>query len=80
MNRPASVQIGKTSGLAGIAYWINETYRLTGTNVINKHDPLVAELKRWIDREYEDGRQTVLSNKELEDKISELAPNRFPIR
>ena len=48
--------------------------------MINKHDPLVAELKRWIDREYEDGRQTVLSNKELEEKIAELAPNRFPIR
>ena len=80
LNRSASVQIGKTSGLAGIAYWINETYRLTGADALSKHDPLVAEMKRWVDREYEDGRQTVLSNKELEDKIAELAPGRFSVR
>ena len=30
LNRPASVQVGKTSGLAGIAYWINQNYHLTG--------------------------------------------------
>ena len=78
LNRPASVQISKTSGLAGIAYWINETYRLPERERVEKHDPLVASLKEWIDREYEDGRQTVLSNKELEDKIAELAPGRFP--
>lgn len=70
LNRPASVQISKTSGLAGIAYWINETYGLAGDAALSKRDPLVAQLKEWIDREYEDGRQTVLSNKELEDKIT----------
>ena len=29
LNRPASVQVAKTSGLAGIAYWINQNYHLT---------------------------------------------------
>ena len=77
LNRAASVQISKTSGLAGIAYWINETYRLRGEKAIHKQDPLVVQLKAWIDQEYEDGRQTVLSNKEIEDKIEELAPSRF---
>ena len=77
LNRPASVQISKTSGLAGIAYWINESYRLKNDRVITKKDPLVIRLKDWIDKEYEDGRQTVLSNKEIEDKIQELAPGRF---
>ena len=33
--------IGKTSGLAGIAYWINENYQLTAGEAISKHDPLV---------------------------------------
>ena len=78
LNRSASVQISKTSGLAGIAYWINETYRLPEGEKVEKHDPLVIALKEWIDGEYEDGRQTVLSNKELEEKIAELAPGRFP--
>ncbi len=77
LNRPATVQIGKASGLAGIAYWINQNYRLQGDEKLEKRDPLVVALKEWIDREYEDGRQTVLSNKELETKIAELAPGRF---
>lgn len=43
LNRPASVMIGKTSGLAGIAYWINDNYDLTGDAAIAKNDPLVAQ-------------------------------------
>ena len=77
LNRPATVQIGKASGLAGIAYWINQNFRLTGEDKLDKRDPLVVAMKEWIDAEYEDGRQTVLSNKELELKIQELAPGRF---
>ena len=77
LNRPAAVQIGKTSGLAGIAYWINQTYGLTGEQALGKQDPLVLALKGWIDAEYEDGRVTMLSNTELEEKIEELAPGRF---
>ena len=77
LNRPATVQIGKASGLAGIAYWINENYRLGNDEKLDKKDPLVVALKEWIDEEYEDGRQTVLSNKELETKIAEFAPGRF---
>ena len=65
--------IGKASGLAGIAYWINENYRLTASEEVTKKTPLVIALKEWIDKEYEDGRQTTLSNMELEEKIEELS-------
>ena len=77
LNKPATVQIGKASGLAGIAYWINQTYGLKGDAMLDKKDPLVVALKEWIDVLYEDGRQTILSNNELEEKIEELAPGRF---
>ena len=70
LNRPASVAIGKTSGLAGIAYWLNNNY--TAKKVYDKKDPLVIALKEWVDKEYEDGRQTAISNGELESKIEEL--------
>ncbi len=79
LNRPASVAISKTSGLAGIAYWINNNFpkaRDKGIKV-DKKDLLVISLKEWVDKEYEDGRQTAISNQELEEKIAELAPNRF---
>ena len=41
--------------------------------------PLVLELKRWVDREYDADRQTMISRKELEGKIEELAPGRFAV-
>lgn len=77
LNRPASVLIGKTSGLAGIAYWINTNYNLPVNEQIDKKDPLVIKLKEWIDREYEDGRQTTLSNIELESKIEEFSCGKY---
>ena len=77
LNRPATVQISKTSGLAGIAYWINVHYGLQGDRQVKKDDPLVVAVKQWTDGLYEDGRQTVMSHGELEAKIAELAPGRF---
>jgi len=73
LNRPASVAIGKTSGLAGIAYWLNNNYTHKVKKVYDKKDPLVIALKEWVDKEYEDGRQTAISNGEIEDKIYELS-------
>ncbi|MBQ7391517.1 MAG: 2-isopropylmalate synthase, partial [Clostridia bacterium] len=77
LNRSATVLLGKTSGLAGIAYWINENYRLSANEAIDKKDPLVIAIKEWIDAEYESGRQTTLSNSEIEEKIEELSGGRF---
>ena len=73
LGRSASVLVSKTSGLAGIAYWINENYGLAGNEQVDKRSPLVVAMKEWIDQEYEDGRQTTLSNAELEEKIEELS-------
>ena len=77
LNRPAVVEISKTSGLAGIAYWINQNFRLKGDDQIDKHDPIVETMKNWIDAEYEDGRQTVMTDKELDAMLERLAPGRF---
>jgi isopropylmalate/homocitrate/citramalate synthase len=79
LNRDASVMVTKTSGLAGIAYWINTNYQLEGNKKVDKHDPLVVAMKEWVDKEYEDGRLTVLSNHELEEKIAELSGNQLVI-
>lgn len=77
LNRPATVQVGKTSGLAGIAYWINNNYQLPPEEALDKHDPLVETMKAWIDRQYEEGRQTALSTGELEQKIEALSGGRL---
>jgi len=69
LNRPAGVTVSSTSGAAGIAYWINSHYRLTGDEMITKKDPLVYKIKAWVDEQYAAGRQTVISTAELEKLI-----------
>ncbi len=73
LGRSASVTVSKTSGLAGIAYWINEHYHLPEERKVDKRSPLVVQMKDWVDQEYEDGRQTCLSNHELEEKVAALS-------
>ena len=63
--------------MAGIAYWINQTYRLEGDEKLDKRSDLVVALKEWVDGLYEEGRQTAMTDRELEDKIEELAPGRY---
>ena len=77
LNRPASVQISKTSGLAGIAYWINQTYGLDGENQLPKRSELVVSMKEWVDAQYEDGRQTAMTDHELECQIEKFAPGKY---
>ena len=72
LNRAPGVAVSKTSGLAGIAYWINEHYGLTGEEQMTKASPLVIQLKDWVDVMYADGRTTSLSTGEMEDKVAEL--------
>ncbi len=69
LNRPAGVTVSSTSGAAGIAYWINSHYRLVGDDMISKRDPMVTEIKKWVDEQYANGRQTVISTAELEKFI-----------
>ena len=73
LNRKSAVILGQNSGLAGIAYWINENYSLSGADAVGKRDELVVKMKDWIDSQYADGRQTSLSPHELELQIEKLS-------
>ena len=74
LNRPPLVSVSASSGLAGIACWINNYYRLSGEKRIDKKDPAVAKMKEWIDREYEGGRVTVISDDELVSLVKQYLP------
>jgi isopropylmalate/homocitrate/citramalate synthase len=66
LNRPMHVSINNTSGLAGIAYWINEFYELPKEERIEKSHPVVAKIKEMIDKEYDNGRMSVMGDDELD--------------
>ncbi len=65
LNRPLHVSINNTSGLAGIAYWINDYFELVGDKRIEKTHPIVAKVKEVIDAEYAGGRCSVMGDDEI---------------
>ena len=74
LNRPLSVEVNKNSGLAGVAYWLNQTLHLEGESKISKNDPRTAILKEWVDKQYSDGRMTFISEEEMEAATCALLP------
>lgn len=65
LNRPPMVAVSNVSGLAGIACWINNYYRLSGEKAVDKRHPAIEKMKAWIDNEYENGRITLISDEEM---------------
>ena len=78
--RPAEVSISNTSGLAGIAYWMNTNYALCGDAMLTKQDKIVQIMKEEIDKEYSDGRTTVMSDDELEQIAERISLGVFKRR
>ena len=76
LGKPPIVCIDSHSGLAGITYWINSYYGLTDEYKIDKKDPLVAEIKEVVDKQYAEGRTTVMGDDELDGILQSLEPHR----
>ncbi len=72
LNRPATVAVDSHSGLAGIAHWLNSFFRLVGDEMIGKRDEAIVKMKALIDEEYENGRNTVMGDGELEDMLRKV--------
>lgn len=77
LNRPARVSVNKTSGLAGIAFWINDYYKLPEEYRVEKNDPLVVKMKEAVDLEYEEGRNSSYGDDELVNLIYALDSKRL---
>lgn len=73
LGRPPRVAISNTSGAAGIAHWINSYYRVPEENSIDKKEQIVVNMKKWVDEQYDNGRVTVISDKELDSLAREEA-------
>jgi len=72
LNRPWRIVISNTSGLAGVAHWMNSFYGKKGDDEYQKKDPVVLRVKDWIDAQYETGRVTLITDEEMET-VSKLA-------
>jgi len=77
LKRPIVPMVTDKSGKAGIAYWINSHFGLTGESAIDKRHPGISKINKWINEEYEDGRMTTISSEELEAKVRKYLPELF---
>ena len=71
LNRPVLVSVSNTSGLAGIAHWMNTYYHLEGERAVDKNSELVHLVKEKVDKQYDDGRVTVMTDAELTEMIND---------
>ena len=77
LNRPATVAVDSRGGTASIAHWINNFFKLTGDNTIDKTDPLVIAMRKEVDDLYEKGRNTVMGDEELEVMVRRYNVERY---
>lgn len=77
LNRPIKVTITDKSGVAGIAYWINQRLGLKDDRKIDKRHPSVLKIYNWIEAQYNEGRTTSISDEEMEKLCRKYLPELF---
>ncbi len=77
LNRPLGVIISDKTGVAGIAYWVNNYMKLSGDQAVSKRHPGVEAIHEWIMEEYSRGRTTSISHEELLEQAKRHLPQLF---
>ena len=77
LKRPIKITITDKSGIAGIAHWINSRLGLTGDRKIDKRHPGIVKIHKRVMSEYERGRNTSISDQELESWARRYLPEYF---
>lgn len=77
LGRPARVIVNNTSGLAGIAFWLNGYFNLPEQLKLEKTDPLIVKMKECVDAQYEEGRSSSFGDDELVGLIGSIDPARL---
>lgn len=75
LGRPAAVSIDAHSGLAGIAHWLNTRLGEKGVDIrFEKRSDEIVKIKEMVDKEYAEGRNTTMSDKELGEMVKAVIP------
>ncbi|MBI5198162.1 MAG: histone-lysine N-methyltransferase [Nitrospirae bacterium] len=77
LKRPMGITITDKSGIAGIAYWINNYLRLEGDRKVDKKHPGIAKIYKWVMEQYESGRLTSISTDEMIVQARKYLPENF---
>ncbi len=77
LKRPISIIITDKSGVASVAYWVNTRLKLEGERRLDKRHPGIMRMHKRVMHEYEQGRNTSISNEELERWARRYLPEYF---
>ncbi len=77
LKRPISIIIADKSGVASVAYWVNTRLKLEGDRRLDKRHPGIMKMHKRVMHEYEQGRNTSISNEELERWARRYLPEYF---
>mgnify|MGYP001277523137 FL=1 len=78
LGRPHSVAITDKSGVDGVVHWVNNYLGLDGDNRLGKLK--LVKIARWVMDQYENGRNTAISEDEMEALVKELLPEQYASR
>jgi isopropylmalate/homocitrate/citramalate synthase len=77
LGRPPLVNITDKSGLAGVAHWINTHVEVSDEEKVDKQHPAVARIYERIMEQYDNGRVTAMSDKEMIALVKRYMPELF---
>jgi hypothetical protein len=77
LGRAPAIAINDNSGAAGLTLWLNQRLGLTGNQALDKRHPGIVKMAKAVGREYELGRSTNMSNRELEHLARHYLPHCF---
>jgi isopropylmalate/homocitrate/citramalate synthase len=75
LNRPPMVGITDKSGTAGIAYWVNNYFKIPLAEKVSKDTEGVKNIKAAVDREYEGERTIGISDEEMIEFTEAMLPH-----
>jgi len=72
LGRAPKVMVSNTSGDSGIAAWVNKHLGLSGEAALTKKDYVVIKLREWVDSQYDEGRVTHITDRELTEQLARI--------
>jgi len=77
LKRPMGITITDKSGIAGIAYWVNNHLSLKEENKVDKKHTGISKMYKWVMEQYEMGRLTAISSEEMLSLAKRYLPEYF---
>jgi isopropylmalate/homocitrate/citramalate synthase len=77
LGRPVGVSVNDKSGVAGVAFWVNQALGRQGAGRLDKHHPGVVAMHEAIMGQYEAGRASGMTQDELLALARQYLPDLF---